>query len=182
MCCRSSRLILGACLSSLLFLASGSNAEMGGGEGRPTAFVGQVDRAEGDCRISIDVDPISLLLTAVANKYRLVRVLIDCRGEASLALSPANDRLEMLVGDGDDGHAIAVLSLRQADAAVWDAFNTDMRRMLAYPPEVRAGEPVYVFAYFPIDRVEIAAERICVHHREPERDRTTQESQTAARN
>ena len=33
-------------------------------------------------------------------------------------------------------------------------FDTDMHRMLAYPPEIRAGEPVYVFAYFPIDQVK----------------------------
>jgi hypothetical protein len=155
----SFRFLLGVFLGSLM-LAGGSEAEMGGGEGRPTPFVGQIelpgDEGEppaGECRFSIDVERVSFLVTTVADKYRLVRMLIDCRGEDALALSATDDRLEMLVDDGEGGDGIAagVLSLRQADGALWDVFGADMRRTLAYPPEVQAGEAVYVFAYFPVD-------------------------------
>lgn len=157
--CHSFRFLLGVFLGTLL-LAGSSRAEMGGGEGRPTPFVGQIELpggadepSEGECRFSIDVERVSFLVTTVADKYRLVRMLIDCRGEGALALSATDDRLEMLVDDGEggDGIAVGVLSLRQADGAVWNAFDADMRRLLAYPPEVRAGDAVYVFAYFPVD-------------------------------
>ena len=133
---------------------------MGGGEGRPTPFVGQIELrggegepSEGECRFSIDVERVSYMVTTVAGKYRLVRMLIDCRGEDGLVLSATYDRLEMLVDDGEGGDGIAagVLSLRQADGALWDAFDADMRRTLAYPAEIRAGEAVYVFGYFAVD-------------------------------
>jgi hypothetical protein len=151
--CHSLRLLLGVFLGSLV-LAGSSEAEMGGGEGRPTPFVGQAVIPDGECRFSIDVERVSYMVTTVAGKYRLVRMLIDCRGEGALALSATDDRLEMFVDDGEDagdGMASGVLSLRQADGALWDAFDADMRRTLAYPAEIRAGEAVYVFAYFPVD-------------------------------
>jgi hypothetical protein len=150
--CHSFRFLLGVFLG-LLLLAGSSRAEMGGGEGRPTPFVGQAVIPDGECRFSIDVERVSYMVTTVAGKYRLVRMLIDCRGEGALALSATDDRLEMLVDGGDSGNGMAsgVLSLRQADGALWDAFDADMRRTLAYPAEIRAGEAVYVFAYFPVD-------------------------------
>lgn len=148
---RTSRFILFASLASALFLANRSGAEMGGGESRPTPFAGNVRLDDGQCELSIDVDRLALQVTAVAGKYRLVPIRIDCTGDDKLRLSAANDRLEMFVKD--NGRATAVLSLRQADPAVWDAFDDDLRRTLAYPPEVAPGEPVYVFAYFPIAEV-----------------------------
>jgi hypothetical protein len=147
---RSSRSIPVVFLCTLLALAGSASAEMGGGEGRPTPFVGEVDLDDGSCRFSIDVDAINLLVTAVAGKYRLVRMRIDCRGEDDLALSVTGDELHMLV---NEERVAAVLSLRQTDPGVWDAFDTDLRRKLAYPPLVSAGEPVYVFAYFPAGEV-----------------------------
>ena len=135
--CRSFRYLLSVFLGSLV-LAGSSEAEMAGGEGR----------------FSIDVERVSYMVTTVAGKYRLVRMLIDGRGEGALALSPTDDWLEMFVEDGGDtgdGMASGVLSLRQADGALWDVFDADMRRTLAYPAEIRAGEAVYVFAYFAVD-------------------------------
>jgi hypothetical protein len=152
--------ILSGVVLGLVLSAGGVRAEMGGGEGRPTPFVGQVELPgeaggppTGECRFSIDVERVSFIVTTLADKYRLVRMLIDCRGESGLALSASDDRLAMMVDDGEggDGVTAAVLSLRQADGAIWDAFDADLRRALAYPPEVRPGEAVYVFAYFPVD-------------------------------
>jgi hypothetical protein len=154
----SLRLLLGVLLGMAL-LAGAARAEMGGGEGRPTPFVGAVELPGdaggppvGECRFSIDIERVSFMVTSVADKYRLVRMLIDCRGEGGLILSASDDRLEMQVDDGEGGDGVTpgVLSLRQADGAIWDAFDADMRRTLAYPPEVRAGDAVYVFAYFPV--------------------------------
>lgn len=137
-------------LLAWLVLPISAEAEMAGGEGRPTPFVGQIEHGDGYCEFSVDVERINFLVTTVANKYRLVRMRIGCSGELSLALSSTDDRLEMLVGDDN---AVGVLSLRQSDGALWDAFDPDIRRSLAYPPEIRAGEPVYVFAYFPAEEV-----------------------------
>ena len=123
---------------------------MGGGEGRSTRFAGEIQLRDGRCGFSIDVDRLELLVTAVAGKYRLARVRIDCSGESNLALSATNDRLQMLV---EDTRATAVLSLRTAEPTVWGTFDEEMKKTLAYPPEVRPGEPVYVFAYFPIAEV-----------------------------
>lgn len=148
---RFSRFILCASLASVLLLENRSSAEMGGGEGRSTRYEGNIRLREGDCRFSIDVDRLELLVTAVAGKYRLARVRIACSGDDNLALSAANDRLQMLVRD--DARATAVLSLRTAEPTLWGTFDQELQKTLAYPPEVRPGEPVYVFAYFPITEV-----------------------------
>lgn len=157
----SFRFLFGVFLG-LVVLGGSARAEMGGGEGRPTPFVGEILLPGGEnepprveCRFAIDVEYVRFMVTTVADKYRLVRMLIDCRGEEGLALSATEDRLEMFVDDGEggDGVTTGVLSLRRADGAIWDAFDTDLHRLLAYPPEVRAGDAVYVFAYFPADEV-----------------------------
>lgn len=143
---------LPACLFWCFVLLTGtSNAEIGGREGRPTPFGGQVELANGECRFSIDVERVTFLVTRVANKYRFVRMLIDCRGNTTLALSATEDRLDMLVDGGDGAVATGILSLRQSDSSLWNTFDADMRRTLAYPPEVAPDRPVYVFAYFNVD-------------------------------
>lgn len=136
----------------LLAAALDGRAEMAGAAGRPSPFVGTIDLTNGDrCELSIQVERVSFLLTAVANKYRLVRMLVDCRKQTGLTLSSAADRLEMTVGNSA---VPAVLNLQKSDSAVWDALDLDMRQTLAYPPAIKPNTPVYVFAYFPADQVK----------------------------
>jgi hypothetical protein len=142
---------------ALLAAALDGRAEMGGSAGRPSPFVGVIELPNGDqCDLSIQVERVSFLLTSVANKYRLVRMLVDCRKQTGLTLSSADDRLEMTVGQSV---VPAILSLQRSDSALWDSFDLNMRQTLAYPPVIKPNAPVYVFAYFPADQVKTMPER-----------------------
>jgi hypothetical protein len=135
----------------LLAAALDGRAEMAGSAGRASNYVGIVDLGNGDrCELSIPIERVSFLVTTVANKYRLVRILVDCRKQTGLTLSSTADRLEMAI----DNRAVpAVLSLQRSDSAVWDAFDLNMRQTLAYPTAIKPNAPVYLFAYFPADQV-----------------------------
>lgn len=135
----------------LLAAVPEGRAELAGSAGRSSPYVGMVDLANGDrCELSIQVERVNFLLTTVANKYRLVRMLVDCRKQTGLTLSSTADRLEIAI---DNRQVPAVLSLQRSDSAVWDALDLNMRQTLAYPPAIKPNEPVYVFAYFPADQV-----------------------------
>ena len=116
----------------LLAAARDGRAEMAGSAGRASPYVGVVDLGNGDrCELSVQVERVSFLLTTVANKYRLVRMLVDCRKQTGLTLSSTADRLELAI----ENRAVpAVLSLQRSDAAVWDALDMSMRQTLALPP------------------------------------------------
>jgi hypothetical protein len=135
----------------LLAAPADSRAEMAGSAGRATPYGGTLDLKDGSrCDLSIQVERVSFLLTSFG-KYRLVRMLVDCRKQAGLMLSSSADRLELAL---DDKVTVpAVLSLQRSDSALWDALDVGMRQTLAYPPFIKAGEPVYLFAYFPVDQV-----------------------------
>jgi len=135
----------------VLAAALDGRAEMAGSAGRASNYVGMVDLGNGDrCDMSIQVERVSFLLTSVANKYRFVRMYLDCRRETGLTLSSTADRLEM---NTDNRTVPAVLSLQRSDGAVWDAFDLNMRQTLAYPAAIKPNAPVYLFAYFPADQV-----------------------------
>jgi hypothetical protein len=135
----------------LLVTALDGRAEMAGSAGRASNYVGMLDLGNGDrCDLSIQVERVSFLLTTVANKYRLVRMLVDCRKQTGLTLSSTADRLEIAI---ENRQVPAVLSLQRSDSAVWDALDLNMRQTLAYPPAIKPNAPVYVFAYFPADQV-----------------------------
>lgn len=140
------------CLGMLLAVSVGVTAEMAGSAGRPATYQGTVQlKGSERCDLSIQVERVSFLITAFGNKYRLVRMLVDCRNQVGLTLSSSTDRLEMEV----DKRAIpGVLSLQRSDSTLWDALSDDLRQTLAYPPVIKAGQPVYLFAYFPVDQVK----------------------------
>jgi len=135
--------------TSLLALSTprAVRSEIGGAAGRPITYTGEVDRgADETCRLSIGLERVAFVLTSLANRYRFVRVLIECRGRTPLVLSSTDDRLDLVL---EERTVPGVLSLQRADAELWDGLDATMRQTLAYPPSVRPGEPVYVFAYFP---------------------------------
>lgn len=141
----------------LLAAALDGRAEMAGSAGRASNYVGMVDLGNGDrCDLSIQVERVSFLLTSVANKYRFVRMLVDCRKQTGLTLSSAADRLEMTV---ENSAVPAVLNLQKSDSALWDSLDLNTRQTLAYPPAIKPNAPVYVFAYFPADQVKAMPSR-----------------------
>jgi hypothetical protein len=78
-----------ACLLGLL-ADPHARAEMGGSAGRPVSYAGRLDHAEGaSCEVSIGIERVGFLLTSVADRYRFLRMLIDCRGGSPLALPPS---------------------------------------------------------------------------------------------
>lgn len=135
----------------LLTAAPDGRAEISGSAGRAPNYVGMLDLANGDrCEVSIQIERVSFLLTSVANKYRFVRMLVNCGKQTGLTLSSAADRLEMTL---DKRTVPAILSLQKSDSAFWDSLDLNMRQTLAYPPAIKPNEPVYVFGFFPADQV-----------------------------
>ena len=135
----------------LLATALDGRAEMAGSAGRASNYVGMLDLGNGDrCDLSIQLERVSFLLTSVANKYRFVRMLVNCGKQTGLTLSSATDRLELTI---DKRTVPAVLSLQRSDSTLWDSFDLNMRQTLAYPPAIKPGAPVYVFGFFPADQV-----------------------------
>src|SRR4029077_18555794 len=75
-------------------------ADVGGVVGRATPFGGGLDLGNGDrCDLSIQIERFGFFLSTMANKYRLVRILIDCGRQTGLALSATDDRLELTIGN-----------------------------------------------------------------------------------
>jgi hypothetical protein len=146
---RSSALV---CLGLSFALQSGVGAEMAGGAGRPATYQAVLTLSSGErCDLSVQIERVSFLLTSVANKYRFVRMLVDCRGSGGLTLSSTADRFEMRT---TNAQAVpGVLSLRTADGPLWDSLDSDTRQTLAYPASIKPGAPVYLFAYFLADQV-----------------------------
>ena len=141
----------------LLAAALDGRAEMAGSAGRASNYVGTLDLSNGDrCELSIQVERVSFLMTSVANKHRFVRMLVNCGKQTGLTLSSAADRLEM---NFENNAVPAALNLQKSDSDVWNALDLDLRQTLAYPPAIKPGAPVYVFAYFPADQVKAMPRR-----------------------
>lgn len=132
----------------IMFAAHGSvRASMGGEEDAPATYRGEIGHRGGSCQFTIDLERVQFLVTTVANKYRFVRMLVNCQGEEALRLSSSSDRFQ---ADAPHG-TVAVLNLQSSDSELWDGLAADIRRMLAYPQQIESNDPVYVFAYLPID-------------------------------
>lgn len=141
----------------LLAAALDGRAEMAGSAGRASNYVGTLDLGNGDrCELSIQVERVSFVLTSVANKYRFVRMFVNCGKQTGLTLSSANDHLEIAI---DKRTVPAVLSLQRSDSAIWDPLDLNMRQTLAYPAAIKPGAPVYVFGFFPADQVNAMPEK-----------------------
>src|SRR5688572_33235649 len=80
----------------LLVTARDGRAEMAGSAGRASNYVGMLDLGNGDrCDLSIQVERVSFLLTTLANKYCLGRMLVVCRNETGLNLLSTGDSREV---------------------------------------------------------------------------------------
>ena len=138
--------------AALLAPLQEGRADVGGVAGRVTPFGGVLDLGNGDrCDISIQIERFGFFLSTMANKYRIVRILIDCERQTGLALSATDDRLETTIGTRT---VPAILNLPRSDSAVWDGLDPEMQRSLTYPSQVKPREPVYVFGYLPADQVK----------------------------
>lgn len=156
-----------------LTLALVARPDVGGEEGRLVHYAGQLDRpTTGPCRFSIEVEPVSFVLSSVAGKYRMLRVRVENTGTETLGLSSEGDVLELVLRDeGGERRVRAILNLERSDPAFWDALDVQMREALAYPRSIRAaretgsqrdGAVRYLYAFFPVAAVSALPEEFAL--------------------
>lgn len=120
----------------------------------------QVESEAGEpCSFSISLDPVLFGLHTLQGKYRVVRILVSNRSGKPVTLSPRADRLKVRLHDGREVDAI--LNMQQADPTIWDRLSDEVRRALAYPKSIPAGDESAVgrgsqVAFFVFLPVEVA--------------------------
>jgi hypothetical protein len=131
---------------ALVFILPHSPALANGAKGKVTRYV---DRS-GPAEISIDLDEKLFLLTAVKDKYKVLRIKIKNTGGKAVALSKANDKVELLI----KGQRVpGILDLARQDSALWDSLDGDTRNFLAYPETVPPREEESIFVFIPAQSI-----------------------------
>jgi hypothetical protein len=104
---------------------------------------------------------VSFKLNSLKAKYKVVRIRVENRMSEPIKLSGDQDAIEL---EMDGGTVVrGTFNLRGQDGSLWDSLSDDMREALAYPLSIRGAksdevnprrpEVVYVFAFFPADKV-----------------------------
>src|SRR5438445_8778252 len=127
-----------AALASLVFASEGVPAN--GGKSKKTRYQATVLVADApQQRYQFDAELESLLfrLTALKDKYRVVRIRVVNSSQKTLVLSSADDAVQV---EFPRGPVAGILNMGAADAAVWDALAPDLRQAIAYPKLVEGGE------------------------------------------
>ena len=153
-------------LSAIAFLAAlmPVRGEMSGESGRSSRFVGKLDPAASytnQCELSVEIEPVLFKLNSLKDKYKVIRIRVENRMSEPIKLSADKDAIELEMGGGNVVRG--TLNLPGQDGSLWDSLNDDMRTTLAYPLSIRGvkgdgvnarrPEVVYVFAFFPADKV-----------------------------
>jgi hypothetical protein len=128
-----------------------------GGKGKRVVYRGILpgsERAGTDVQFDAEIEPLLFRLTAVSNRYRVVRVRIRNSGTRPIVLSAAGDTVEVQFRSGSV--LTALLDLGARDAQIWDRLPADVRNAIVYPRGVQGGEEEHVFVFFPVaDVVEM---------------------------
>jgi hypothetical protein len=132
----------------LFFILPNASALANGGKGKVSRYI---DRS-GPMEISIDLDEKLFLLTSVKDKYKVLRIKIKNTGSKPLALSKANDRVELLV---KNQRVAGILDLARQDSSLWDSLDADARNLLAYPEAVPAREEESIFVFIPVQSITV---------------------------
>lgn len=138
---------------ALVFVLSSVTATANGNKAKKELYDGKA----GAVVFSIELEPIPFQITAVQNRYRLVRIRIVNNGQTPLRLSAESDRVLAFTRNGD---VEGILDLGRRDAHVWDQFPVGVRTMLAYPTVVKPREEESVFVFFDANRVSRAPEAL----------------------
>lgn len=153
-------------LSTIAFLLALTPArgEMSGERGRSSKFVGNLDPAASftnQCEFSVEIERVIFKLNSLKDKYKVVRIRVENRMSEVITLSGDQDAIELVI---DGGIVVrGTFNLRGQDSSLWDSLSEDMREALTYPLSIRGAksdgvnprrpEVVYVFAFFPADKV-----------------------------
>lgn len=153
-------------LSTIAFLLAlmSARGEVSGEKGRSSRFVGKLDPAASSmnqCEFSVEIERVSFKLNSLKDKYKVVRIRVENRMTAPIRLSGDQDAIELEMGNGTVVRG--TFNLRGQDGSLWDSLSDDLREALAYPlsirgvkgegADLRRPEVVYVFAFFPSDKV-----------------------------
>lgn len=151
-------------LLAMLVAAQPAHSDQAGEPGRSVQFRGELEPGASytnQCEFSTEIEPLTFQLNSFKNKYKVVRIRVANHRSEAIKLSYEKDAVELELTDGSA--VSGTFNLRDQDAAVWDALSDDMRAELAYPLSIRASrtdgltafrpEVVYLFAFFPADKV-----------------------------
>ena len=136
-----------------LFLLAASSAMAKGNKAKKELYDGKL----GAIAFSIELEPIPFQITAVQNRYRLVRIRMVNNGQTPLRLSAQSDKVLAFTRDGE---VEGILDVGRRDAALWDQFPMEVRTMLAYPTVVKPREEESVFVFFDANRLSRAPEAV----------------------
>ena len=159
---------------ALLLALMSSRGEVSGEKGRSSRFIGMLDPASSSmnqCEFSVEIERVSFKLNSLKDKYKVVRIRVENRMTAPIKLSGDQDAIELEMGSGTVVRG--TFNLRGQDGPMWDSLSDDLREALAYPLSIRGvkadgvdprrPEVVYVFAFFPADKVPERTTLIPVH-------------------
>jgi hypothetical protein len=138
----------------VLFFAIGaiSSAWANGGKGKAEYYYAKEGFGQGTVEFSTEIENVLFSITSVQNKYKVIRVSIVSKSEKPLQLSVDNDAMEVVIG----GKKVAgILDISKTDPAFWDGLTAEMRKSLAYPPNVPLREEESIFVFVPKDAAEI---------------------------
>ena len=139
-------------------------AEMSGDLGRSRRFLGKLNpqgSQTNQCEFSIEIERVMFKLNSLKDKYKVVRIRVENTMSNPIRLSRDDDGVELDLRDGTTVRG--TFNLQAQDSSLWDGLSEDMRKALAYPLSVRGvkgedanqrrAEVIYVFAFFPADKV-----------------------------
>ena len=140
------RLSLGLAVLGLAVLGIAPAIAGGGGGTRADIYITR----ESDHTLplmSVRFDRVIYLLSIAAGKYRVFPVLIENpAGGRSLVLSREQDSFTVVA----DGHPVrGILDLAQADPAMWDGLDTNLRQALLYPAAIEADQALTIYVLAP---------------------------------
>ena len=137
-----------------LGLADASALFADGGKAKNVVYEASVRSAadDGNWQLSIDTSPIIFYLATVSNKYHVLLIRLKNNTKTTLKLSKDEDSIELQF---DDGTKIkGLLNLPAADGATWDQLELEIRRAVAYPQGVTAGEEEGIYVYVPVNDIK----------------------------
>ncbi len=131
------------------------------GERRNILFMGNLSESAeptNQCQFSVEIEPVTFLLNAYKDKWKVITIKVDNRRIEPIRLSAEEDGIELVLNGGRV--VKGTFQLRMQDGPAWDSLSDESRRDLAYPPSIRAAkvesrraEVVYLFAFFPAREV-----------------------------
>lgn len=96
--------------------------------------------------VRVQLPTVLFKLNTVQGKYRVAPVLIENRARTPVALSRSEDTCVVLLAERS---VPGILDLSRVDRALWDALDSWMRKMLAYPDEVGPEAAVMIYVFIP---------------------------------